>query len=192
MDIGELMVRVGADTTALGARLEEADKSVERFSASARTNFARMGDDFSRLFTSVVKRDVKGMAFLLGQLITAASASQGMTRGGTFVPAQSLSAGLIAGGAGLLSVLSSLFSGGRAVGGSVVGNGSVLVGEKRPEIFTPRMSGTITPNHLMHNGTAGITLNMTVVTPDASSFRASQGQILAEAAGSLKRAQRNL
>lgn len=46
----------------------------------------------------------------------------------------------------------------RAVGGSVIGRGSYLVGENGPEMFTPSVSGRITPNGL--GGGSG--MNVTV------------------------------
>ena len=45
-------------------------------------------------------------------------------------------------------------------------------GGARPELFVPRSAGAIAP--------AGVTVQMTVVTPDAESFRRSQGQIMTD------------
>ena len=50
----------------------------------------------------------------------------------------------------------------RANGGPVQGGTSYLVGEKGPEIFTPGISGGITPNHALGGGTS------VVVNVDAS------------------------
>jgi len=47
---------------------------------------------------------------------------------------------------GFGSMFGSLFGGGRALGGPVKAGTSYLVGEKGPELFTPGMSGNITPN----------------------------------------------
>jgi hypothetical protein len=49
---------------------------------------------------------------------------------------------------------------GRAVGGSVMGRSSYLVGERGPEIFTPTTSGRITPNGL--GGGSGMTVIVNV------------------------------
>ena len=54
------------------------------------------------------------------------------------------------------------FFGGRAAGGPVKGGGSYIVGEKGPEMFTPGVSGTITPNHALGGSTT------VVVNVDAS------------------------
>lgn len=53
------------------------------------------------------------------------------------------------------------FGGGKADGGSVTGNKSYIVGEKGPELFTPKSSGHITPNdELGGGGTSNITVNV--------------------------------
>jgi hypothetical protein len=51
-------------------------------------------------------------------------------------------------------------AGDRAVGGSVMGRSSYLVGERGPEIFTPTTSGRITPNGL--GGGSGMTVVVNV------------------------------
>jgi hypothetical protein len=51
------------------------------------------------------------------------------------------------------------YGGGRAVGGSVLGGTSYMVGERGPELFTPSGSGTITPNNRMGGNTFNITVN---------------------------------
>lgn len=52
-------------------------------------------------------------------------------------------------GFGLLGAIGSFFGGGKALGGSVKAGTSYLVGERGPELFTPKQSGHITPNHEM-------------------------------------------
>jgi hypothetical protein len=47
---------------------------------------------------------------------------------------------------GFGSLFGSMFGGGKALGGPVKAGTSYLVGEKGPELFTPGMSGNITPN----------------------------------------------
>jgi len=62
--------------------------------------------------------------------------------------------------AGIGNVISNVFGGGRAAGGSVMAGTSYLVGEKGPEIFTPSGSGSITPNNKL-GGNTTINLNVT-------------------------------
>ena len=59
-----------------------------------------------------------------------------------------------------LNVTSADFN--RANGGPVMGGSSYIVGERGPEIFSPGVSGTITPNHALGGGTT------VVVNVDAS------------------------
>jgi hypothetical protein len=50
------------------------------------------------------------------------------------------------GGAGFISAFKDIILGHRAGGGSVIGGGAYVVGEKGPELFVPGTSGTIIPN----------------------------------------------
>jgi hypothetical protein len=50
--------------------------------------------------------------------------------------------------------------GSRVAGGSVIGGSPFLVGERGPEVFVPRMSGNIVPNHRLGGG--GRPINVTV------------------------------
>tara|TARA_Y100000114_G_scaffold88614_1_gene82059 strand:- start:959 stop:1447 length:489 start_codon:yes stop_codon:yes gene_type:complete len=47
----------------------------------------------------------------------------------------------------------------RASGGPVMGGGSYLVGEQGPELFSPSVSGMITPNHAL-GGSTNIVVNV--------------------------------
>ena len=80
--------------------------------------------------------------------------------------------GLFGRGGGLGEVLAGAFGGARALGGPVEPGRAYLVGERGPELFVPRTAGAVAP--------AGVTVNMTIVTPDADSFRRSQGQIMTD------------
>lgn len=179
MELGELVVRIEGETKPLSKSLDDMNEGFQRLGQTASQQFSGMARQFTRLFTSSVKGDIDGIAGAMVSLLARlAQAGGNGGLGGMFG-----SSGNWAGG------LADLFANGRAVGGAIQAGQPVLVGEKGPELFTPHTSGHVTPNHGL-NGKAGITLNMTIVTPDAQSFRASQGQILAEAAQSLARAQR--
>jgi len=67
------------------------------------------------------------------------------------------------GGGGIGGFLGGLFGGKKARGGPVTGGKSYLVGEKGPEMFSPRGSGKITPNNQM----GGVTNNINI-SVDAS------------------------
>jgi len=55
----------------------------------------------------------------------------------------------LGGKGGVLGAIGDLFGGGKAAGGPVSGGKTYLVGERGPELFSPRSSGHITPNHAM-------------------------------------------
>lgn len=79
-------------------------------------------------------------------------------------------------GGGIGGFFKSLFKNGfRAGGGKVNPGRSYVVGEFRPEVFKPSVSGTIEPS------TGGGTQIFNITTPDADSFRRSQRQIAREA-----------
>lgn len=104
--------------------------------------------------------------------------------------------GLFKGGSGgglggLFSGIGSLFGGFFADGGAVSGGKSYIVGERGPELFSPRTGGLITPNHALAGG-GNVTVHMNIQTPDIHSFRKSGNQIAADMARSIERARRNL
>jgi len=70
------------------------------------------------------------------------------------------------------------FGGARAMGGPVAAGMGYLVGERGPELFLPRQSGTVVPNGAT---VGGATIVMNISTPDVNSFRQSQGQLMAQA-----------
>jgi len=51
------------------------------------------------------------------------------------------------------------FGGGKASGGPVKAGGSYIVGERGPEMFSPGVSGTITPNHAI-GGSTNVVVNV--------------------------------
>jgi hypothetical protein len=61
---------------------------------------------------------------------------------------------------GIGSLLGDAFGGGKAMGGPVISGTSYLVGERGPELFTPSVSGMITPNNRMGGGNTTINLNV--------------------------------
>ena len=62
---------------------------------------------------------------------------------------------------GIGNVISNVFGGFRAAGGSVTGGTSYLVGERGAELFTPSTSGMITPNNRLGGGNTVINLSVT-------------------------------
>jgi hypothetical protein len=63
-----------------------------------------------------------------------------------------------------------------------------VVGERGPELAFAGNS----PMHIMPQAMSPVSVTMNITTPDAPSFRQSQGQIAADMARSIERARRNL
>lgn len=78
---------------------------------------------------------------------------------------------LFGGGAGgTAGLLSGLFGGGKAKGGSIIGGRAYMVGEKGPEMIVPSGSGTVVPNDMLGgDGGQQVTYNINAV--DAMSFK---------------------
>jgi hypothetical protein len=62
---------------------------------------------------------------------------------------------------GIAGAIDSVFGGGKAAGGPVIGGTSYIVGERGPELFTPSSSGMITPNNRLGSGGSTININVT-------------------------------
>lgn len=63
---------------------------------------------------------------------------------------------------GISGLISSAFGGGKAAGGAVSAGTQYLVGERGPELFTPGVSGSITPNNKISGGGGNTTINLNV------------------------------
>lgn len=98
------------------------------------------------------------------------------------------------GGNAFSNFLSSIF-GARAEGGPVLGGGTYLVGEKGPELFVPKSSGTIIPNEVsvkpMSSSVTNINIRVNGVQ-GADDLRRSAAQIASAAALAVERGRRNL
>jgi hypothetical protein len=72
-------------------------------------------------------------------------------------------------GSGLLgSLFGSIFGGARAGGGPVEPGKAYLVGEKRPELFVPRVPGTIVPRVPTGGGAPQVSIPITINAPGAT------------------------
>jgi tape measure domain-containing protein len=134
--------------------------------------FANLDKGFAGFFQSVIQ----GVEQLIQQIAARFLAAQ-ITK---------LLFSLVPGGGDFLS---GLIEGGnlkgKAMGGPVGAGQPFVVGEKGPELFVPRQAGRIEP---AAGGMRPIVVNMTVVTPDANSFRRSESQVSQSAAMALRRA----
>lgn len=66
----------------------------------------------------------------------------------------------ISGAGGFSAIFSSIFSGGKALGGTVNAGEAYMVGEKGAEMFVPGKTGTIVPNNQL--GGSGAVVNQTI------------------------------
>ena len=98
--------------------------------------------------------------------------------------------GALSGGGGFLSgIFNSIFGGFKANGGPVMAGTPYMVGERGPELFVPRSSGSIVPNNRMGGNTVSVTVNQSF---GASTSRATSLQAAADASRALQQAGRNL
>ena len=156
----------------------QVDQFAEAF-VSLSENFATtFGDAFAGVIsgTESLKQAFASMAQSISQQLVQLAAQLaasafikllGIVLGGGTSPSQST----------WVNNLGSLLGGGKASGGPVSAGTTYLVGENGPELFTPGMSGGITPNSKMGGG--GI--NVTVINNSSASVNAKKG-----ADGSLK------
>ena len=116
---------------------EQAFVSVTQNLEQALDQFVQTGKlSFSDLARSIISDLIK---IQLKAQATAIFKSSGI--GGFF-------SGLFGGGGGGSPAFgSTAFWGGKAEGGDVSGSGSYMVGERGPELFVPKTSGTVIPNN---------------------------------------------
>ena len=79
---------------------------------------------------------------------------------------------------GIFGSLGGLF--GKASGGPVTGGSPYVVGEKGPELFVPRTSGSVVPNNAMGGMTINVDASGTAVEGDADRSR-ELGQLIGAA-----------
>ena len=93
------------------------------------------------------------------------------------------------GGTSSFGILGDLFGGifgQRQFGGAAISNRPYIVGEQGPEVFVPGTSGQVIPDA----NVGGVVVNMTINTPDANSFRASQDHIARDMSSRVAHSQR--
>lgn len=126
------------------AALEALREPAERAAASIEEAFGRAGDSLTRSLSRAAADGEITLAELARSVLAAVNAAAGGGRGG----------GL---GEAIAQAVGAVFGGARADGGSVLGGGAYLVGERGPEVFRPTGAGTIEAA-----GGAGVTINMRV------------------------------
>ena len=82
----------------------------------------------------------------------------------------------LSGSGGLMGGIKDFF-GFKAAGGPVMAGGAYVVGEQGPELFTPGVSGMITPNHALGGASQSISIHIDSRTDQAQVYRLVQGAI---------------
>lgn len=183
------IVRFEADTSGLRKELDAVGKLANRFAGSLSTAFDQVvfkGRDLSDV--------LRGIALRLSSSAFHAA----------FRPVEQGLAGL------LTDLVGGLVPGGRAVGaprsllpfadGGVVsgpslfqaGRGLGLVGEAGPEAILPLSRGADGRLGVKARGSAPVTVNVSIRTPDAESFSRARGRVAADLARAVERGRRHL
>lgn len=137
--------------------IERRKREVSEMSANMNDELANMGlDAIDRGIDSISDKYIK-LGGIAGDVIN------GLISDMIRLAAQQALFGGGAAGGGLFGAIGSLFGGGtpvagaRAKGGPVSAGKTYLVGEEGPELFTAPANGSITPNHQLAAGMAGVT-----------------------------------
>lgn len=127
------------------AALEALREPAERAASSIEDAFGRAGASLTRSLTRAAADGEITLAELARAVLSAVTARGGGKGGGGLSDA-------------IAKAVGGLFSGARADGGSVLGGGAYLVGERGPEVFRPSSSGSIEPA----SGSAPVTVNLKI------------------------------
>lgn len=125
------------------AALEALREPAERAAASIEDAFGKAGEGLVRSLARAAADGEISLAELARAVLAAVNAASGSGGGGL--------------GNAIAQAVQTAFSGSRADGGSVLGGGAYLVGERGPEVFRPAGAGAIEPA-----GSGGVTVNVRV------------------------------
>jgi hypothetical protein len=125
------------------AALEALREPAERAAASIEDAFGKAGEGLVRSLARAAADGEISLAELARAVLAAVNAASGSGGGGL--------------GDAIAQAVQTVFSGSRADGGTVLGGGAYLVGERGPEVFRPMGAGVIEPA-----GGGGVTVNVTV------------------------------
>ena len=139
---------------AMGASFEESFKGIIKGTMSVgdafRNMLNRMADHFLDMAAKMLATQFqRGILSLIGNSLTGGFGGGGGIGDVPFVVPDTP----------LVPMPTGLSLSGKAMGGPVKGGGSYIVGEKGPELFTPGVSGMVTPNHAL-GGTTNVVVNV--------------------------------
>jgi len=147
--------QVDALSRSVGASFAESFRGIVRGSMSAqdalRNLFQRTADHFLDMAAQILAAQIRsGIMGLFSNMFGGFSVTGGRSL--------TTASGTNIGTAGFMPS-NPIFRGAKAEGGPVKGGGSYLVGERGPEMFTPGVSGMVTPNHAL-GGSTNIVVNV--------------------------------
>lgn len=125
------------------AALEALREPAERAAASIEDAFGKAGEGLVRSLARAAADGEVSLAELARAVLAAVNAASGSSGGGL--------------GDAIAQAVQTVFSGSRADGGTVLGGGAYLVGERGPEVFRPMGAGVIEPP-----SGGGVTVNVRV------------------------------
>jgi hypothetical protein len=149
-------------TKMLGTMTEQWKVATESWTAFSDQAARNMQDGFAEFlfdpFAEGVQGMLKGFVDVIRKMLAQYVAFQAFAAIG----------GALAGsGNAFAAGIGTFLQGARASGGPVMGGGAYLVGEKGPEVFVPRSSGSIIPN----GGMGGISMNYSIDARGADAER---------------------
>jgi len=151
-----LRASIDASATALGRASQAAADAKERFEA-----FKQVGQTVASSLESAFDKWISGTRTNFSELIRGMAqdlAKLSFKRG-----IEGLLTGTSATGGGLFGMLANAFGGFRANGGDVNSSNAYIVGERGPELFVPRGSGSIVSNQaLQGSGSVPQVINMKI------------------------------
>jgi hypothetical protein len=179
-----------ADNTGYSEALKENEQQ-------AQEHVRQITDIFKNGFFAYLQEGFSGMVKSFENALSAMAADAasaefgkllfGSTASSAFKGSNSLLNQFLGDGFGKLFSFKS-FGGFRANGGSITAGNAYIVGERGPELFLPKQSGSVVPNSKL--STNPIIINNYIQTPDIDSFRRSEGNIAASIKLQLEQAAR--
>ncbi|MBA3051284.1 phage tail tape measure protein [Brevundimonas sp.] len=147
------------------AALEALREPAERVASSIEDAFGKAGEGLARSLARAAADGEISLAELARAVLAAVNAAACSGGGGL--------------GEAIAAAVQSAFSGARAEGGTVLGGGAYLVGERGPEVFRPMGAGVVEPA-----GVGGVTVHVQVDggAPALLRSEAQIAQMLARAA----------
>lgn len=138
--------------------------------------------DFQSFFFDIMEGNMTDLGKSVQKTINSIIAQMLAAKAATALFGSDFSKGNLGGYAGqAVNFLGGLFGGARATGGPVEAGRAYMVGERGPEPFIPKVSGTILPNSALQSSGPQVTVNLTAI--DTKDFMGKMNEVKRELAG---------